>query len=83
MKFNILTLESFDCFMELLNNFDKDYWRSSDKKVYTSGKKKMDKIESITKNNSDFKELFELWDSKNKVHLDVIRSNLKIYSGVR
>ena len=79
--FDVLTLVSFDNFMIFLDTFDKNYWKSSDKRVYTKGRKKMDKIEIIIKNNSAFKEVFELWDKKKSVQLVVIRNALRIYSG--
>lgn len=75
--FTRTTRRSFDEFMELLSNFDKDYYRSSSRTIYRRGRKKMDKIETICKENKDFQEVFNLWDRNNKTELENIRRQLQ------
>lgn len=71
----MVTKKEFDNFIDLLKKFDKDYWKSSDRRVYTAGKKIADKIEVLVK-NPGYKAAFELWEHNNEEGLILARRYL-------
>ena len=62
--------------MDLLKKFNKDYYKSSDRRVYLAGKKIADQIEILTQ-DPDYKEVFELWDNNNVDALSMARHFLE------
>jgi hypothetical protein len=62
--------------MLFLEDFDKDYWKTSDRRVYTANKKMMDVIETITCKSKEFNVIFDLWYNKCIDELNSIRESL-------
>jgi len=58
--FDTLTNESFDAFIKLLNEFDFNYFITSDRRDYAKGKAQELKIDSICKNHA-FNAIYEIW----------------------
>jgi hypothetical protein len=64
--YQTLTKKSFDLFIKLLENFDSNYFHSSNRDTYLKGKQTSEKIKEITL-NLNFKEVYLIWEQLDKM----------------